>query len=180
MNKKYSLVYAPNPIYKLKSKEIEVIDDEVKHLAHTMLEIMYDQHGIGLAAPMVGVLLQVIVMDFQENNVKNPLIMVNPKIIDHSVEKISHNEGSLTFLGVEVEITRAQKITVEYQNLNGDLLKLEASGLLAICIQHEIDYLIGKNILDYVSPIKRESLTRKMEKLKRNHNVHVHSSSCHH
>jgi peptide deformylase len=142
---------------------------------------MYQEHGIGIASPMIGVLKQVIAIDMQQDNNKDPIIMINPLIIETSSDTQTTNEGSLSFPGIVADITRFQTITVEYLDLQGNKQAMTASGLMSACIQHECDYLVGKVFLDYLSPIKRDMLIRRMQKVKRQGHVpHQHTDACRH
>jgi peptide deformylase len=117
----------------------------------------------------------------QENGQKKPLYMANPVIISASTETETYNEGSLSFPGISAPVTRPTEITVEYLDYNNNPQTLIATGFLATCIQHEIDYLYGKTFLSYLSPVKRDMLLRKMQKYKKQGHVpHEHSEYCNH
>jgi peptide deformylase len=175
------LIIAPDPIFKMKAEPVTIIDDSIRALAQDILDTMYQEHGIGIAAPMIGILKQVIAIDLQHEDSKNPIVMINPKITSFSAETQVNNEGSLSFPGIAADITRPKTITVEYLDLQGKKQTMEESGLMSACIQHECDYLIGKVFLDYLSPIKRDMLIRRMQKVKKHGYVpHQHTDACRH
>jgi len=161
------LVIAPNPIFRKVAEPVLVVDAEVKQLIVDMFATVYAEKGLGIGANMVGVLRRVIVIDLQENGNRNPIAMINPEIIEASTEQQTFNEASLSYPGIDADITRPQEITVQYLDEEGQSQKLKASGFLATVIQHERDYLDGRVFLDHLSRIKREGLTRKYKKLLR-------------
>lgn len=147
---------------------IETFDASLRGLADDMLETMYHAPGIGLAAPQIGVLLRLIVMDCSAaEEDPAPLIMVNPEITWQSEEMKSHNEGCLSIPDQFEEIERPAKVTVKYFDLDGQPQSQTLDGLWATCVQHEIDHLNGKLFIDYLSRIKRGMITRKMQKFKK-------------
>ncbi len=170
--KKYQLVYHPNSVLRKKAKEVLIIDDEVKDLAKQMLEIMYANSGIGLAAPQVGVLLQVIVIDLQEDDIKKPMVVINPKIIMKSKEFSDLKEGCLSLPEVRGLVSRPAEVTVEFLDLNGKKHLLHMDDLLSTCIQHEIDHLNGRLFIDYLPVEEKNKLLRQykqqQEELKNN------------
>jgi len=154
---------------KKKSVQVESINDALIKLAEDMMETMYDAPGIGLAAPQIGVLERLIVMDCakKEDEEPDPIIMVNP-IITASSEEISvYEEGCLSIPEHFAEVTRPELVQVEWIDLNGKQHSEEFGGLKSTCIQHEIDHLNGKLFIDYLGPMKRQLITRKMQKFKR-------------
>ena len=155
----------PHPGLREKAKPISVFEKSITILANNMLETMYDAPGIGLAATQVNVAKQLIVIDTSENK-DSPLIIINPKIIEKSGE-IINEEGCLSFPGVYAKVLRAETLTLEYQDVEGNQQRLEADDLLAICIQHEIDHLEGKVFVDYLSPLKRNRIRKQLEKKQR-------------
>jgi peptide deformylase len=177
-----SLILAPDPIFNKTSSLVEV-NNETTKLMDDLLETMYYERGIGIAAPMAGKSHRVIVIDLQENGLKNPIFMANPEVIEKSGEIQVFEEGSLCFPGISAPITRASKITVKYLDYNGNEQILKAEGFLSSCVQHEIDYLNGIVFLKYLSPVKRDMLMRKMEKFKKlklQHAHHEHTEFCNH
>ena len=159
----------PDSRLKKKAVNIENIDDALINLAEDMMETMYDAPGIGLAAPQVGILERLIVMDCakKEDADADPFIMVNPIITTSSEEKNVYEEGCLSIPEHFAEITRPELIQVEWVDLEGKQHTQEFDGLKSTCVQHEIDHLNGKLFIDYLGPMKRQLITRKMQKFKR-------------
>lgn len=174
------LVYAPNPVFKQKAAPVEKVDDSVRALIDSMFETIYLANGFGLGANMVGVLQRIAIVDLQENDVKNPLTFINPQIIWSSDTKQCFEEASLSYPGISAMISRPDSIKVKHLDYNGDAQETEVSGFLATVIQHEIDYLDGKVFLDYLSPLKRDTLLRKMQKHMKMYPPHIHTASCSH
>ena len=158
------IVYGPDPIFQERACLVEEINDQVCSTLDNMIETMYHHNAIGLGANMLGILQRLVVVDIQENDVKSPLKMINPKIIKYSKESSFADEGSVSFPGIKAKISRANNITVTYKDCNGDNKELFAQGLLARVIQHEVDYLDGKIFLDYLSPLKKRILLAKIKK----------------
>jgi peptide deformylase len=158
------LCYAPDPIFKKKSVAVPFIDASVKETAHDMLETLYEERGVGMAATMVGILKRIIVIDLQEDGKRTPIVCINPEILAVSKETQSNNEASLCFPGISAEITRPEKVELRYMDLESQVHTLEATGWLAAIIQHEIEYLDGKTYLDNLSRMKRDRLLKKMIK----------------
>jgi peptide deformylase len=155
------------PDRRLRNKAVPVVefDRELRRLVDDMLETMYDAPGIGLAATQVNVARQVIVIDVSESK-DAPLCLVNPQILSREgVEEME--EGCLSVPGIFEPVQRAERIAVRASNPEGQLFGLQTGGLLAVCIQHEIDHLQGKLFVDYLSPIKRNRIQKKLEKRKR-------------
>ena len=161
---KLSLVYAPNAIFKKISQPITQITEEIRLLMQDMLDLLQREDGVGIAAPMVGVLKRIIVIDLHDDNKHHKLLMVNPKIIKSSKEMHVFKEASLCFPGIAADIKRPKDIEVSYIDEHGLEQSIEASGFLSTCIQHEMDYLDGKVYLDYLSKLKRDTLLKKMNK----------------
>jgi peptide deformylase len=162
--KKYNLVVYPDGVLRKKAKEVLKIDDEVKNLVEQMLDIMYANNGIGLAAPQVGVLLQVVVIDLQEDDKKNPMVVINPKILNKSKELSELKEGCLSLPEIRGLVLRPAEITVEFLDLEGKKHLLHADDLLATCFQHEIDHLNGRLFIDYLPVQEKNSLLRVYKK----------------
>jgi peptide deformylase len=157
------------------SKPVLEVTDEIRQFMQDMLETMYDDSGIGLAAIQVGVAKQIIVLDLREDDpeLKNrpegfyPLFMVNPKIITASEECVAAAEGCLSVPSLRVEVSRPSSIKVEYLDYNGEQRTIDASGWFARAIQHEMDHLLGKLIIDYLSPLKKDMAEAKLKKIKK-------------
>ena len=145
------------------------VDDRIRKLAEDMLETMYDAPGIGLAAPQIGGLDRIIVMDCvkDENEAPKPMILINPEIIAASDDKNVYEEGCLSIPDQFAEVTRPKEVQVRWMDLNGNEQNQEFDGLWSTCVQHEIDHLNGKLFIDYLGAMKRQMITRKMQKLKR-------------
>ncbi|WP_394222119.1 peptide deformylase [Alteromonas gracilis] len=144
------------------AKPVEVVNDEIKQLVSDMFETMKDENGIGLAATQVNRHVQVVVMDVSEDQ-NEPRVFINPEIIRRDGVTISE-EGCLSVPGNYAKVERSETITVKALDQNGDTFELDAEGLLAICIQHELDHLKGKLFIDYLSPLKRQRIRKKLEK----------------
>ena len=160
----------PDPILQQHAMPVTVFDDKLRQLAVDMLETMYEERGIGLAANQVAVLKQIVVVDVmagdEDHGQREPQVLVNPKIIAASGET-AIEEGCLSVPEFRAEVSRAEKITVEYQDLEGQPQTLEADGLLAICLQHEFDHLRGRLFIDYLPPLKQRMVKKRLAKLAR-------------
>ena len=166
------IVIAPDPILKLRAVAVEKVDEDIRQLMSNMLETMYNEPGIGLAAPQVGQSLRVIVLDISvDPEEKKPLKMANPVIISASKQKVVHEEGCLSLPQFYAEVIRPQSVSVKYLNENNEQKELEADGLLSTCIQHEIDHLDGVLFVDHISSLKRNIILRKLVKYKRNESI---------
>ena len=174
------IIYAPNPVFKHKAKPVDKIDQLIKDLASDMLDTMYAENAVGLGANMVGIDQQIIVLDLRKDDVKDPYVMLNPEIIEASVEKYEYEEASISFPGISAKIIRPKNIKVKYLDLDGNEQILAADGFLARVILHETDYLHGLVYLDYLSKMKHDMLITKMLKFIKNNPPHVHSSQCNH
>jgi peptide deformylase len=162
------IVWAPDPILKVKCDRVHEVDDEVRRLMDDMLETMYDAPGVGLAAPQVGVKRRVIVVDCARADEKpNPLRMVNPEVIAVSEEEAVHEEGCLSLPGHYADVTRPAEARIRYLDETGAAREIEADGLLATCIQHEIDHINGILFVDHLSALKRNMILKKMVKAKK-------------
>ncbi|RMD88036.1 MAG: peptide deformylase [Candidatus Dadabacteria bacterium] len=148
------IVFYPDPLLREKCPEVESVDDALKGLIQDMYETMYEGKGIGLAAPQVGVLKRLIVVDVSEER-NNPLCFVNP-VITRREGKIKFEEGCLSIPGYRDYVQRPDKITVKALNEDGKEFTMDAEGLLSVCIQHEIDHLDGILFIDRLSPLKQE------------------------
>ena len=155
----------PHPGLRQKAQPIVAFEKSITQLAEDMLETMYDAPGIGLAATQVHVDKQLIVIDTSDNK-DQPMIIINPSIIEKSGD-IINEEGCLSFPGIYANVERFEFITLEYQDVDGIKQRIEADGLLAICIQHEMDHLKGKVFVDYLSSLKRNRIRKQLEKKQR-------------
>ncbi|WP_018953628.1 peptide deformylase [Thioalkalivibrio sulfidiphilus] len=162
---KLEILHFPDPRLRKRAVPVEKVDDEIRRLVDDMFETMYDAPGIGLAATQVNVQRQVIVIDVSENN-DQPLVFINPEILDRVGEE-EMQEGCLSVPGYFETVRRADRVRVRALDRNGESFELETDGLLAVCIQHEMDHLDGKLFVDYLSPLKRNRIQKKLEKLTR-------------
>ena len=156
----------PDPRLRTKAKPVTVVNDAIRTLASDMLETMYAAPGIGLAASQVDKHIQLIVMDLSEDR-DDPLVFINPKITPLSDETQPYEEGCLSIPEVYEKVDRSAKIKIDALDLQGEPFSLEAEGLLAVCIQHEMDHLDGKLFVDYLSPLKRQRIREKISKAER-------------
>jgi peptide deformylase len=157
----------PDPRLKKVCDPVAGITAELRLLADDMLETMYDAPGIGLAAPQVGVTKRLIVMDCIKDGPPEPMALFNPEIIWASEDHTVYEEGCLSIPEIYNDITRPAEVKVRWTGLDGKVEERQFSGIWATCVQHEIDHLNGKLFIDYLGPLKRQMITRKMEKLKR-------------
>jgi len=159
----------PDPILRKKSKRIEKIDDNFKDFLKDLTETMYEKDGVGLAAPQIGVLKRVVVIDVsdhQNGEKRAPQYFLNPEIIERKDFEVNE-EGCLSVPDIHEDVKRATYVKVRFYDENLDFFELEAEGLLAIAIQHEVDHLDGKLFIDYLSPLKYQRITKKMKKYKK-------------
>ena len=162
------IVKAPDPRLKLVSQPVPEVDRALKRFMDDMLETMKDASGIGLAAIQVGVPKRVAVIDLDPGGPKsNPIYLVNPKIVASSEEQTVYNEGCLSVPEFWEDVSRPSRLTVEYTDEKGRQQIIEADGLLAIALQHEIDHINGMLFIDHISRLKRSIALRKSAKLKR-------------
>ena len=165
---KREIVIEPDPILRKKSENLEKVDDELRSLLNDMLETMYSAPGIGLAAVQVGILKRLIVIDIsKEKDKKDPLFLINPEIISRSKNTSIYEEGCLSLPGQFAEIERPNSCEVEYLDYDGKKQLLKADGLLATCIQHEMDHLEGILFIDYLSKLKKTLIVKKLSKQKK-------------
>jgi peptide deformylase len=166
---KYPILIHPDPRLKKVCDPVADLSDELRTLADDMLETMYDAPGIGLAAPQIGKMHRLIVLDCvkEEGETPRPLIMFNPEIIASSDDTNVYEEGCLSIPDQYAEVTRPADVSVRWMDMNGNEQTEDFGGLWATCVQHEIDHLNGKLFIDYLKPLKRQMITRKMQKLKR-------------
>lgn len=162
------LIILPDPLLRQVSTPFEQVDADVKRLADDMFETMYDAPGIGLAAIQIGVAKRMLVLDVaKEGEEKNPIAFINPEILSSSDERSTYEEGCLSIPDYYAEVERPAALTVRYVDLSGKEQTIEADGLLATCLQHEIDHLNGVLFIDYISRLKREMVIKKFTKAAR-------------
>ena len=165
---KLQIIWAPDPVLKAKCHPVEAVDGEVRRLMENMLETMYGAPGVGLAAPQVGVTRRVIVVDCaRSDGDPNPLRMANPEILATSEIEATNEEGCLSLPGHYADVTRPAEARVRYLDENNEQQQIDIDGLLAICVQHEIDHLNGILFIDHLSALKRNMIVRKMVKAKK-------------
>ena len=159
------LIILPDPVLRQVSTRIEQVDGDVQALADDMLATMYDAPGIGLAAIQVGVPRRMLVIDLsKEGEDKKPQVFINPEILSASDERSVYEEGCLSIPDYYAEVERPARVTVTHLDRNGKEQVIEADGLLATCLQHEIDHLNGVLFIDHISRLKREMVIRKFTK----------------
>jgi len=158
----------PDPRLKKVVPPVADVSDALRTLADDMLATMYDAPGIGLAAPQIGVMSRIFVMDCADPEATpEPLVMLNPEIIGASDELGVYEEGCLSIPDIYADVTRPEAVTIRWLDLNGDIQQRDFDGLHATCAQHELDHLDGKLFIDYLSTMKRSMITNKMKKLKK-------------
>jgi len=157
-----NILHFPDPRLRQKALPIKKVDDDIRQLAHDMLETMYDAPGIGLAATQVNEQKRLIVIDVSEDK-DSPLFLINPELLVTEGER-DFEEGCLSVPEAYEMVTRADKIRVRALNLQGEMFEMEADGILATCIQHEMDHLEGKLFVDYLSNLKRQRIKKRLEK----------------
>lgn len=161
----HTIIYLPDPCLRKVAKPVEIFDDALQTLIDDMFETMYDARGVGLAAPQIGISMQLSVIDVVGDK-KQQLVIINPEIVSKIGEK-EFEEGCLSVPGAYDTVVRAEKVTVKALDRHGKPFEINADGLLAECLQHEIDHLNGKLYVDLLSPLKRAMARKKMEKYKR-------------
>lgn len=160
------LIYLPDPILREVSKPVETFDTAVRKAASDMLETMYEAPGIGLAAIQIGLPLRMLVIDVaKDDEPKAPQIFINPEILSSSDARAIYEEGCLSIPDYYAEVERPASVRVAYFDETGAKKEVEAAGLLATCLQHEIDHLNGVLFIDYLSKLKRDMVVRKFRKL---------------
>ena len=163
------LITVPNEILRKKSEKIEKVGKDEKNLIKDLFETMYHHKGIGLAAIQVGIPKRIIVLDvIQKEEQKNPLCFINPIIKNLSDEKSKYEEGCLSIPNTFIEIERPKKCLVEYIDIDGKKKNMKCDNLLSTCIQHEVNHLDGKLIIDFLSKLKKDLIIKKLSKTKQN------------
>jgi peptide deformylase len=169
------ILHFPDPRLRKKATPVDEVNDQIRQTVKDMFETMYQAPGIGLAATQVNIQQQVIVMDVSEDKTE-PVCLINPEIIAKD-GKEEMQEGCLSVPGIFENVQRAENITVKALDQQGAEFTLEADGLLAVCIQHEMDHLAGKLFVDYLSPLKMQRIKKKMLKMKKQDAVDSDSAS---
>ena len=162
---KLSILEFPDKRLRTVARPVDTFDAELSRLVDDMFETMYDAPGIGLAATQVDVHRRLLVLDVSEDK-SRPLVFINPEILRAEGHQV-YQEGCLSVPGIYADVTRAASVRVRAQDRVGDVFELDADGLLAVCIQHEMDHLAGKVFVDYLSPLKREQVRKKLAKAAR-------------
>ena len=161
---KLPILHFPDPRLRTKAKPVAVVDDAIRQLIKDMFETMYDAPGIGLAATQVNHHIRLVVMDISEEK-DQPMVFINPKVTPLTQEKAPYEEGCLSVPSVYDLVDRPTKVRIDALNEQGEAFSLETDGLLAVCIQHELDHLEGKLFVDYLSSLKRQRIKAKLQKL---------------
>jgi peptide deformylase len=165
---KLEIITAPDPRLKAKCRKVDKVDDSVRRLMDDMLETMYAAPGIGLAAPQVGDRRRVLVLDIaREDEPPQPLKFANPEIVWASEDEILHEEGCLSVPEHYAEVKRPAEVKVRYLDYENEIRELHATGLLSVCLQHEMEHLDGVLFIDHLSAIKRDIILRKLLKLRK-------------
>ena len=159
------ILVVPDPILKARARQVATTDmEKVRALVPRMFATMYEAPGIGLAAPQVGEKLRFIVVDVQPNETKQPIALINPEIVARSTELATREEGCLSLPGQYADVTRPARVTIRYMDIEGARRQVDAEGLLAACMQHEIDHLDGVLFVDHLSALKRNMILRRLAK----------------
>ncbi|HZH08749.1 MAG TPA: peptide deformylase [Microvirga sp.] len=159
------LVILPDSKLRLVSEPVQEITQEIRQLAEDMLETMYDAPGVGLAAIQIGVPVRMVTMDVSKSEEeRQPMVLINPEIVWASEEKRVYEEGCLSIPEYYEEVERPDRVRFRYMNLQGETVEQDADGLLATCVQHEIDHLNGVLFIDYLSKLKRDRVMTKFKK----------------
>lgn len=168
------ILKAPHPVLKTKVLPVDKVDDIIRKQVEDMFDTMYDDSGVGLAAPQVGISNRVLVLDVEQFTAEgepsekgNPIAFINPEILESSEETNIHNEGCLSLPGMYADIERPKVIRLKYLDIDGKTQTIDADGLLSTCIQHEIDHLDGVLFVDHLSNLKRNMIMKKLQKIKK-------------
>ncbi len=164
-----NILIHPDPRLKKVATPVATVNDDLRRLADDMLETMYDAPGIGLAAPQIAVMSRVLVMDCakEDDATPEPMVLINPEVVWTSDARNVYEEGCLSIPEQYAEVERPSEVEVTWTDVDGKARHERFDGLWATCVQHEIDHLDGKLFIDYLKPLKRQMITRKMQKLKR-------------
>lgn len=158
------IIHVPDDVLRKKAQPVTTVTSEIRQLLDDMAETMYDAHGIGLAANQIGSLERLIVMDCGDDDAPELWQMINPEIIWESEEQSKLEEGCLSIPGHNAEVTRPASVRARYMDIEGKICEMEADGLLAACIQHEIDHLNGVLFIDHLSRLKKSMIWKKVLK----------------
>ena len=162
------IIIAPDPRLQIVCDPVETVDDELRRLMGAMLAAMYEVPGIGLSAPQVGKPIRVVVADVSAKEEESrPLRLVNPRIVETGADRVAHEEGCLSFPDQYSDVVRPSWARIAYLDAQGKPREIEAEGMLAVCLQHEIDHLDGILFVDHLTSLKRNMILRKMKKAKR-------------
>lgn len=165
---KREILVLPDARLRQVAEPIPEVNDEVRKLAKDMLDTMYDAPGIGLAAPQIGEMKRIVVMDLsKEGEEPDPIVMVNPEILSYSDETVTSEEGCLSIPEIYYDVERPAEVKVRYTDLEGKQVERDATDRLAVCIQHELDHLDGVLYIDYLSRLKRDRVLKKFQKAER-------------
>ena len=165
---KLDIRIAPDPVLKRKADPVTTVDSGIRTLMDDMLETMYDAPGIGLAAPQVGVLKRVVVLDIADKDEPpDPMRLINPELVWTSAEARTHQEGCLSLPEQYADVTRPERCRIRYLDADGVSHELDAEGMLATCLQHELDHLDGILFTDHLSSLKRSMIMKKLAKWKK-------------
>jgi peptide deformylase len=159
------IIEFPDPRLRTVARPVKEVDTRIRTLVDDMFETMYEAPGIGLAATQVDVHERLLVLDVSEDK-SYPMVFINPEIVTAEGKQV-YQEGCLSVPGIYADVTRAEKILVRALDRDGQPFEVNAEGLLAVCIQHEMDHLAGKVFVDYLSPLKRELVRKKLAKQRR-------------
>ena len=162
------LRYYGDPILRRRAAEVRVFDEELREEAEAMVETMFRENGVGLAAPQVGLdkrLLVALTMETPEDNEADPIVMVNPRVVHRSRETWLFEEGCLSIPGIRGNVTRPDRVTVEFQDLEGETYTVEAEAMFARILQHEIDHLDGRLFIDYLSAADKTLIKPQLRKI---------------
>ena len=160
-----NILHFPDDRLRTVAKPVETVTDKHRTLINDMLETMYDAPGIGLAATQINVHEQILVVDISEEK-NSPIVLINPEILEKEGDQ-EYDEGCLSVPGIYEKLHRAEKIRFKALNKDGESFEMNAEGLLAVCIQHEMDHLLGKLFVDYLSQLKKQRIRKKLEKQQR-------------
>lgn len=172
---KLEILEIPDPRLRTVAKPVDAFDDELARLVDDMIETMYDAQGIGLAATQVNRHRRLLVLDVSDAQ-DTPRVYINPRILETEGTETCE-EGCLSVPGIYAEVSRAEKVRVSAQNLDGSTFEEDLDGMHAICLQHEIDHLDGKLFVDYLSPLKRRMVTKKLEKQRKQSDKTAHKAA---
>ncbi len=176
----HQILVAPDPVLRKTAVAVECVDDVVRTLMDDMLETMYDANGIGLAAPQIGIFKRAIVLDIsREDEDPAPITMANPEILWASAETTTREEGCLSLPEHYADVTRPAVVKVRYLDRENEIRETDAEGLLAVCLQHEMDHLDGTLFVDRISALKRGIILRKLQKAKKTGKIDTHASAGH-